>query len=65
MAAKSGEPVSTSEAAKQLLESSKEERLEFERRAVNRTIHTLKNANSETPRRFIPLDFSVPFWHAE
>src|SRR5271156_6717001 len=29
MAAKSGEPVSTSEAAKQLLESSKEERLEF------------------------------------
>ena len=29
MAAKSGEPVSTSEAAKQLLESSREERLEF------------------------------------
>lgn len=29
MAAKSGEPVSTSEAAKQLLESSKEERLEW------------------------------------
>jgi hypothetical protein len=29
MAAKSGEPVSTSEAAKQLLESAKEERLEF------------------------------------
>ena len=29
MAARSGEPVSTSEAAKQLLESSKEERLEF------------------------------------
>ena len=29
MASKSGEPVSTSEAAKQLLESSKEERLEF------------------------------------
>ena len=29
MAAKSGEPISTSEAAKQLLESSKEARLEF------------------------------------
>ena len=51
MSMKSGEPVSTSEAAKQLLESSKEERLELVNLLTDPTDSLLKTQNCRFHRR--------------
>ena len=57
MAAKSGEPVSTSEAAKQLLESSKEERLEF--------VNLLSEPTDSLVKIRGKMDAKLPLSHAE
>ena len=57
MAAKSGEPVSTSEAAKQLLESAKEERLEF--------VDLLSDPTDSLGKIRGKMDAKLPLSHAE
>ena len=57
MAAKRGEPVSKSEAAKQLLESAKEERLEF--------VDLLSEANDSLVKIRGKADAKLPFSQAE
>jgi hypothetical protein len=57
MAAKSGEPVSTSEAAKQLLESAKEERLEF--------VDLLAQPTDSLVKIRGKMDAKLPLSHAE
>jgi len=57
MAAKSGEPVSTSEAAKQLLESAKEERLEF--------VNLLSEPTDSLVKIRGKADAKLPLLHAE